>query len=106
MRKAPVTRSEFSAALNQVAHERNIDPQVVIDTIKQAIIAAFKKDYPQHYSETNVYEVDLDPGTGEARIFELEGETYAEGEETKVRVKKGAKRVDVTPPGFGRIAAQ
>jgi N utilization substance protein A len=106
MRKAPVARSEFSAALNQVAHERNIDPSVVIETIKQAIIAAFRKDYPQKYQETNVYDVELDPATGEARIFELAGETYEEGEETKVRVKKGAKREDVTPPGFGRIAAQ
>ena len=106
MRQAPITRSEFAAALNQVAHERNIDPQVVIDTIKQAIIAAFKKDYPGEYHETNVYEVELDPSTGEARIFELAGETYEEGEETKVRVKKGATRVAVTPPGFGRIAAQ
>jgi N utilization substance protein A len=106
MRKAPVTRSEFSAALSQVAHERNIDPQVVIETIKQAIIAAFKKDYPQHYQESNIYEVELDAGTGEARIYELEGETYQEGEETKVRLVKNAKRVDVTPPGFGRIAAQ
>jgi N utilization substance protein A len=106
MRQAPITRSEFAAALNQVAHERNIDPAVVIDTIKQAIVAAFKKDYPDKYSETCVYEVELDPGTGEAGIFELEGETYQEGDEAKVRVKKNAKRVDVTPPGFGRIAAQ
>lgn len=107
MRNSPnATRSEFAAALNQVAHERNLDPQVVIDTIKQAIIAAFKKDYPQHYSESNLYEVDLDSGSGEAQIFELEGETYTEGEQTLVKVKDGAKRVDITPPGFGRIAAQ
>jgi transcription termination/antitermination protein NusA len=106
MRQAPITRSEFAAALTQVAHERNIDPAVVLETIKQAIVAAFKKDYPDKFHETDVYEVELDPGTGEARIFELEGETYEEGEETKVKVKKNAKRADVTPPGFGRIAAQ
>lgn len=109
MKKVPQpSRSEFSAALTQVAHERNIDPQIVIDSIKQAIVAAFKKDYPASYKENFVYEVDLDSGTGEAQIFELEADEIAgaEGEEVILRVKKGAKRVNVTPPGFGRIAAQ
>jgi len=45
-------RTEFASALNQVAHERNLDPQVVLDTIKQAIIAAFRKDHPDQYDET------------------------------------------------------
>lgn len=107
MKKAPSTnRSEFSAALNQVAHERNIDPAVVIDSIKQAIVAAFKKDYPVNFKEDCVYDVELDPGTGEAKIFELEADTIGEGETAQLQAKPNAKRVDVTPPGFGRIAAQ
>jgi N utilization substance protein A len=111
MKRAPQpSRSEFAAALAQVAHERNIDPQVVIDSIKQAIIAAFRKDYPASYKANFVYEVDLDSGTGEARIFELEAEIMDspkdESAEPQLKIKKGAKRVDVTPPGFGRIAAQ
>lgn len=109
MKKPPQpSRSEFSAALTQIAHERNIDPQVVIDSIKQAIVAAFKKDYPANFKDDHVYEVDLDPGTGEAQIFELEAEEVDTGDEQEpvLRVKKGATKVDVTPPGFGRIAAQ
>lgn len=79
-----IVRSEFSLALNQVATERGIDPAVVIETIKAAILAAYRKDYGA--TELELLAVQLNPDTGEARIL------------------KDDK--DVTPPGFGRIAAQ
>ncbi len=78
-------RSEFELALNQVANERGVDVSVVLDTVKNAILAAYKKDHPE--AEVEEYEATLDRNTGEAKIF-----------------NKGKK--DVTPPGFGRIAAQ
>jgi N utilization substance protein A len=77
-------RSEFSLALNQVATERGIDPAIVLDTIKAAILAAYRKDYGEN--ELEQLDVQLNPDTGEARILK----------DTK----------DITPPGFGRIAAQ
>lgn len=77
-------RSEFSLALNQVATERGIDPTVVVETIKAAILAAYRKDYGM--DETLTLMVDLNPDTGEAKVMQ-------DGK-------------DVTPPGFGRIAAQ
>lgn len=79
-----IVRSEFSLALNQVATERGIDPAVVLDTIKAAIVAAYRKDYGADEIET--LSVELNSDTGEAKIF-----------------KEGK---DITPPGFGRIAAQ
>lgn len=79
-----VVRSEFALALNQVATERGIDPLVVIDTIKAAIIAAYRKDYGM--DELTELTVELNSDNGEAKIF-----------------KEGK---DITPPGFGRIAAQ
>lgn len=79
-----VVRSEFALALNQVATERGIDPNVVMETIRAAIMAAYRKDYS--IDELQVLTVDLNPDTGEARVLQ-------EGK-------------DVTPPGFGRIAAQ
>ncbi len=79
-----VVRSEFSLALNQVATERGIDPAVVLDTIKAAIVAAYRKDYGADEIETIT--VDVNPDTGEAKL-----------------VRDGK---DITPPGFGRIAAQ
>jgi N utilization substance protein A len=79
-----VVRSEFALALNQVATERGLDPTVVIETIKAAILAAYRKDYGA--DDLLILTVDLNADTGEAKIF-----------------KEGK---DITPPGFGRIAAQ
>jgi N utilization substance protein A len=88
-------RTEFAAALNQVCNERGIDPEVVIETIKSAIIAAYKKDFPEEAvaieaDETILLEVEINPETGATEIFKTQ-----DGKKTKV-----------TPPGFGRIAAQ
>jgi len=77
-------RSEFALALNQVATERGLDPEVVIETIKAAILAAYRKDYGA--DELELLTVDLNSDNGEAKVM-----------------KEGK---DVTPPGFGRIAAQ
>lgn len=81
---AVVQRSEFALALNQVATERGVDVSVVLDTVQNAIVAAFRKDHPG--VEIEEYEATLNPTTGEAKILH--------------------KGKDVTPPGFGRIAAQ
>ncbi len=79
-----IQRSEFALALNQVANERGIDPSVVLETVQNAILAAYRKDHPD--TELEEFSATLDPNSGEAKIF------------------KG--KDDVTPPGFGRIAAQ
>ena len=84
-----VQKSEFALALNQIATERGVDPDVVIDTIKSAILAAYKKDNvpaTEEEPEIEVYTVELNSNNGETKVL-----------------KEG---VDVTPPGFGRIAAQ
>ena len=79
-----VQRSEFALALNQVATERGVDVSVVLDTVKNAILAAYRKDHPG--IEVEEYEASLNPNNGEAHILH--------------------QGKDVTPPGFGRIAAQ
>ena len=85
LRRMPaVQRSEFALALNQVASERGVDVSVVLDTVKNAIIAAYRKDHPG--IEIEEYTAELSPITGEAKIFH--------------------NGQDITPPGFGRIAAQ
>jgi N utilization substance protein A len=38
-------RSEFASALNQICSERGIEPEVVLETIRAAILAAYRKDY-------------------------------------------------------------
>lgn len=83
-------RTEFAAAINQIASEKGVEPEVIIDAIKQAALAAYRKDLsfrnepvPDDLEEL---EVKLDSGSGEISIFR--------GEE------------NITPPGFARIAAQ
>ncbi len=79
-----IQRSEFALALNQIANERGVDPSVVLETVENAILAAYRKDHPG--VEVEEYQAKLNPNTGEARIIHNDE--------------------DVTPPGFGRIAAQ
>lgn len=79
-----IVRSEFSLALNQVASERGIDPRIVLETIQAAILAAYRKDYGGQDLEK--LEVKINPDTGEATLLK--------------------ENKDITPPGFGRIAAQ
>jgi len=88
-------RTEFASALNQVCNERGLDPQVVLESIKAAIVAAYRKDFPEaaiRYDENEALDVvvEIDSETGATKLFEVEGEAKKE----------------ITPPGFGRIAAQ
>lgn len=88
-------RTEFSQALKAVATERGLDAAIILDTIKQAIIAAYRRDAKEQGVDTEEleFDVDLNSVNGEARIFSWP-------------IEKPKKRQDVTPPGFGRIAAQ
>jgi len=92
---AGLPRTEFAQALRAIATERGLDAEVILDTIKQAIIAAYKRDARERGEEVEEFEfdVELNPSNGEAKIF-----SWPEGKEKEKR--------DVTPPGFGRIAAQ
>jgi len=92
---ANIPRTEFAAALAQVAAERGIDPSAVMDSIKAAILMAYKKDFG--LKEGFEYEVQIDPGTGESKLF-----AWPVDEEGKPTGKKE----EITPAGFGRIAAQ
>lgn len=89
-------RTEFAQALKAIATERGLDPGVILETIKQAIIAAYRRDAKEHGKDTEdqEYDVELNSTSGEARVFAWPASAN----------KKQKK--DVTPPGFGRIAAQ
>lgn len=92
---ATLPRTEFAQALKAIASERGLDADVILDTIKHAIIAAYRRDAKERGEDVEGYEydVDIDSSSGEAKVY-----AWPEGEEDK--------KEDVTPPGFGRIAAQ
>lgn len=82
-------RTEFNQALKAIAQERGLDVNVIIEAIQQAIIAAFRRDQKEagiEYPEEAVFDAKIDSLDGGARVL-VDGK-------------------DVTPPGFGRIAAQ
>ena len=84
-------RTEFTAALNQICAERGISPEAVMATIEAALVAAYRKDFGEE--EGIEYSAILDEVTGSATIY-------------RFTTDKPDDKKDVTPPGFGRIAAQ
>ena len=92
-------RTEFSQALKAIAQERGLDASVVLETIKQAYVAAYKRDAKERGEEIEgfEYEAEIDSSSGEAKIYgwPIDEEGNSTGD-----------RKDVTPAGFGRIAAQ
>jgi len=76
--------SDLMAALNQVATNRGISVESVIAALEESLVAAYKRDYSAEEDEDISAKVDVE--TGEMKIL------------------KDGK--DITPAGFGRIAAQ
>jgi transcription termination/antitermination protein NusA len=74
------------AAVKLLATERGIDAEDVYSTLQHAMLAAYRKDYPEESEEGTEIEVSIGRKTGEVTLL------------------KNGK--DITPPGFGRIAAQ
>lgn len=78
--------NEFTSALYQVAAEKKLKPEEVIDSIKEAVLVAYKKDHVVSEEDDANLSSKVDENTGEIRIL--------------------LNKKDVTPAGFGRIAAQ
>ena len=92
LKKLPKT--EFAVAVAQIAGERNIDVQSILDSIELGLVSAYKRDQKEHgiiIPDEDIFTVELLPETGSFRVF---------------KVEEDDKKIDVTPPGFGRIAAQ
>lgn len=108
-------QSQFFAAINQLCDEKNISRERVIETIKAALRAAFRKDYGN--KDQNV-DVELDEKSGLATVFllkdvvkKVENSDLQISELNARKYNKKAKigdqiKIDVTPMNYGRIAAQ
>lgn len=113
--------SKFSQAIDQIADEKGISKEKVVETIEAALAAAFRKDFGT--ADQNI-KVEFDPETGKSNVFDVKTvvkeiteemeqnrREFLTVEEAK-EVKKGAKEGDVikteiTPDAaYGRIAAQ
>lgn len=90
-----IPRTEFAQALKALTAERGLDSEIILEAIREAIAAAYRRDSKEHGEDVEefVVEVEVDSKDGSAKIF-----SYPEDKENEKK--------DVTPPGFGRIAAQ
>jgi len=109
-------------AIQQICEEKNIPVSAVVETIEQALAAAYRKDFGE--KNENI-KVEFDPETGDSRVFDVKTvvEGPAEGEETinerkeilltearkiKKKVEVGEEiRTELHPSAdYGRMAAQ
>ncbi|HAW59921.1 MAG TPA: transcription termination/antitermination protein NusA [Actinobacteria bacterium] len=86
--------SELIEALRQIEREKRIDPDIILEALKSALVSAYRRDYG---AGPNV-RVEIDKETGEIKVFS-EKVVERDGKEEVVEV-------EVTPDNFGRIAAQ
>ncbi len=99
-----MARTEFAAALAQIAAERKIPKESILEAIKQALVSAFRKQFGP-LEEGMYYYAIIDDNSGESKIFKAP--ILEKDEETgEIFSWDEKKSKDVTPAGFGRIAAQ
>ncbi len=110
-------QSHFLAAINQLCAEKNLPREAVMETVEAALKAAYRKDYGDKEHEEEI-EVDLADSIDKFTIYQVKTVvdkiteyhleiTVKEAAKYKKDPKVGDKvKIDVTPPGFGRIAAQ
>src|SRR5215469_12942677 len=82
----------FLEALNQIARDKGISTDILLDALANALVAAYKRR-PTAAEEAVV---TIDPETGEIRVYGQELD-----EDGNV-----VREWDDTPDDFGRIAAQ
>ena len=58
----------FKGALAQIAEERGITPEKVIETIEAAIATAYKKDYGQKGQKIKA---KFNPNTGDVKFWQV-----------------------------------
>lgn len=105
---------EFMEALEQIANEKGITKDVLIDTIEAALISAYRKNFG---SVQNV-RVLIDRLTGEVKVFSRKTVVEeVEDPRTEMSLEQAREldprysledivEIEVTPKDFGRIAAQ
>ncbi len=108
--------SEFMSAINQIADEKGIPRDVILQTVEAALAAAYRKDFGQ---KEQLVVAKLDPKTEKTRIFVVHKIVEEVEDPVKELSLKDAKKVDksakvggeiheeVFPPAeYGRVAAQ
>ncbi|MYD93753.1 MAG: transcription termination/antitermination protein NusA [Chloroflexi bacterium] len=107
-------RSDFMLALQQLADEKGIQIEAVVDALRTAITSAFE-DYNSDYDDIDI---EIDPETGDSTVYanktvvdavtdDIHQISLAEARSYDETMELGEIfQIDITPPNFGRIATQ
>ena len=110
-------KSDFYTAISQIAAERGIPKEAIIDVMEKALITAYKRTLGHNPPPMEVT-VRLDPQTGMARVYaekqvvdDVLDNRFEIDITDALRMKPGVQlgetiMVESTPNDFGRIAAQ
>jgi len=61
-------QKQFASAMSQIAEEKGISQEQIVETLEMAIAAAYKKDYGKKGQNIKV---KFDLGTGEIKVFQI-----------------------------------
>lgn len=108
--------SEFLSAITQIAEEKGISKEAVIETVEAALAAAYRKDFGQ---KEQLVVAEMDPKTEKTRLFVVHKIVEEVEDPVKELTLEDAKKIDpkaevggeireeVFPPAeYGRVAAQ
>jgi len=90
----------FSSAIAQIAEEKGLSSEKIIETIEQALAAAYKKDYGK---KGQVIKAKLNPESGEVKFWQVKlvadkDMIYSEKELAELKEKKeGEKKIRFNP---------
>jgi len=105
---------EFLEALDEIAKEKGIDKEILMDGIEAALVSAYKKNFG---TAQNV-KVYIDRVTGQVKVYALKKVVEnVEDDFLEISIQQAKQinskyeigdivEVEVTPKNFGRIAAQ
>ena len=109
-------KSEFTLAFNEIAERSHLDRETIIEALEMALAQAYRKSVTA--SEAQEIVARVEPETGQVSVF-AEKEVVDESQDDRTEVALSVARdiepeaqlgdllkVDSTPDGFGRIAAQ
>ncbi|KAJ51564.1 N utilization substance protein A [Clostridium tetanomorphum] len=109
---------EFVEALREIVKEKGICEDLIFNTIEDALVAAYKKNYAKQGATNQNVIVNMNRETGEINVYsrktvvdevldELNDISLDDAKEIDPRYELGeVVNIEVTPKKFGRVAAQ
>src|SRR5476651_661597 len=120
-------QTNFLAAINMIAEEKNLPRDIIIETVEAALAAAYKKDYSDKDQEARA---ELDQETGEVHIFvsktvvpdgevendhlqislsdakKIDKKAVVRAADVEAEIEPYMVEMEAHPEDFGRVAAQ